>query len=370
MVLFAMVVSPRETRFVRYGWRNLICASLFFAAMPLFMSSPAAAEEPRYFRIGTAATGGSFFEIGGLIASAISRPADGPDCEHGGSCGVPGLVAVAQATLGSVENLRQINSGQLDSGFAQADLAAWAYKARNLFAAGPPLDRLRAIATLFPESVHIAVRADSSIHTLSDLKGKTVSTGDPASGTAVAMATLLAAAGLDEHEINRSPLRPGPAIEELRQGRLDAVCLIGGYPMPAIRDLAGTIPIRLIPVEGSVVDRLRKDFSFYGTSEIPAGTYAGVDSATPSLSFSAVWLVGADIDDDLVYTITKSLWNPATLRPLAGLDQIANRIKLSHALDGLPVPLHSGAARFYGERGMLADRVSEQPSLSTDIKKQ
>ena len=115
MVSSPMAVSPRETRVVWHCWRGLVCASLLFAAL-LCGAVGALAQEPRFFRIGTAATGGSFFEIGGLIAGAISSPAEGPPCGRGGSCGVRGLVAVAQATPGSIENLRLINSGQIESG--------------------------------------------------------------------------------------------------------------------------------------------------------------------------------------------------------------------------------------------------------------
>src|SRR6202521_5157718 len=160
MVSSPMVVSPRETRGVRHSWRGLVCASLFFATS---LGAAALAQEPRFFRIGTAATGGSFFEVGGLVASAISSPADGPPCGHGGGCGVRGLVAVAQATPGSIENLRLINSGQIESGFAQADLAGWAYSGVNVFADGGPLRRLRAIASLFPEAAHLVVLTQSPI---------------------------------------------------------------------------------------------------------------------------------------------------------------------------------------------------------------
>src|SRR5439155_4887575 len=157
MVSSPMTVSPRETRIIWHIWRGLVCASLFFATL---LGAAALAEEPRFFRIGTAATGGSFFEIGGLVASAISSPADGPPCGRGGSCGVRGLVAVAQATPGSIENLRMINSGQLESGLAQADLAGWAYKGSNLFTEAGPLSRLRAIARLLPEAAHLVLRPD------------------------------------------------------------------------------------------------------------------------------------------------------------------------------------------------------------------
>ena len=356
MVSSPMIVSPRETRVVGHFWRGLVCASLFFATS---LGAVAVAQEPRFFRIGTAATGGSFFEVGGLVASAISSPADGPACGRGGSCGVRGLVAVAQATPGSIENLRQVNSGQLESGFAQADLAGWAYSGVKLFAEGP-LRQLRAIASLFPEAAHLVVLAESPIHSFADLKGKRVSVGEQGSGTAADAAVLLAAAGLGgEKDLKRKYLRPGPAAEELKGGSIDAMFLVGGYPVPAIRELAASAPIRLVPIEGKIVDGLKKDFSFYTRTEVPAGSYFGVDSATPSLGFSALWLVNADIDADLVYAITQSLWNPATAVLLAALDPIGNRIRLERALDGLSVPLHPGAARYYREAGKNLDGVPE-----------
>src|SRR6266436_1106155 len=265
MVSSPMVVSPRETRVVGHFWRGLVCASLFFATS---LGAVALAQEPRFFRIGTAATGGSFFEVGGLVASAISSPADSPPCGRGGSCGVRGLVAVAQATPGSIENLRLVNSGQLESGFAQADLAGWAYTGVNLFAEAGPLRRLRAIASLFPEAAHLVVQAESPIHSLADLKGKRVSLGEAGSGTAADATVLLAAAGFGEKSLTRRYLRPGPAAEQLKEGSLDAMFLVGGYPVPAIRELAAAVPIRLIPIEGKIVDGLKKDFGFYRLTEI------------------------------------------------------------------------------------------------------
>ena len=366
MVSSSMAVSPRETRVVWHSWRGLVCASLVFA---ILLCAAALAQEPRFFRIGTAATGGSFFEIGGLVAGAISSPTDGPPCDRGGSCGVRGLVAVAQATPGSIENLRLVNSGQLESGFAQADLAGWAYNGSNLFAEKGRLRRLRAIGSLFPEAAHVVVRADSPIRSLPDLAGKIVSLGEVGSGTAADSAVLLAAAGLGETSLTRKYLRPGPATQELKAESIDALFLVGGYPVPAIRDLAAAIPIRLVPIEGNIIDVLRKDFGFYRLTDIPAGSYPGIDTDTPSLGFSALWLVNADVDADLVYAITRSLWHPATGRLLAALDPIGKGIRVERALDGLSVPLHPGAARFYREVGMPVDSPPEATAEPVERKR-
>jgi len=351
-----MAVSLGETKAFRHRWRSLVCASLLFAAL---ICGAALAEETRYFRIGTAATGGSFFEIGGVIAGAISGPLDAPACEQGGSCGVRGLVAVAQATPGSVENLRLINEGQLESGFAQSDLAGWAYRATGDFAGSGPMSKLRAIASLFPEAAHLVVLADSPIRSLADLKGKRVSLGEAGSGSAADAKVLLAAAGFREPDLTRKYLRPGPAAEELRSGGIDAFFLVGGTPIPAIRDLAKSTPIRLVPLDGEIVDALKKDFTFYHRAVIPAGAYPGLNAETPSLGFYALWVVNADFDDALVYAITKSLWHERTAKLLASLDPIGQRFRVDRALNGMSVPLHSGAERFYREAGLPVDTAPQ-----------
>lgn len=351
-----MAVSPDETTVFRYRWRSLVCASLLLAPA---ICGAALADETFYFRIGTAATGGSFFEIGGIVAGAISSPTDAPACEHGGSCGVRGLVAVAQATPGSIDNLKLINDGQIESGFAQADLAGWAYKGIGDFAGSGPMPKLRAIASLFPEAAHLVVRADSPIHSLADLAGKRVSLGEAGSGTAADARALLKAARLGDKDLTREYLRPGPAAEELNAGSIDAFFLVGGTPIPAIRDLAASTPIRLVPLDGATVDALKKDFGFYHGAVIPAGVYPGVAVDTASLGFYALWLVNADIDTGLVYAITKSLWNEATEKLLAKRDPIAPRIRLDQALNGISVPLHPGAERFYREAGLPVDAAPQ-----------
>src|SRR5260370_1157171 len=130
---------------------------------------------------------------------------------------------------------------------AHADLAAWAFNGDNVFAEAGPLRRLRAIASLFPEAAHLVVLAESPIHSLAALKGKSVSVGEAGSGSAADAAVLLAAAGLGEDDVARKYPRPGPAAEELKAGTLDPFLLVAGYPRPAIRALAPSAPIPLLP---------------------------------------------------------------------------------------------------------------------------
>lgn len=349
--------------------RWLVVALLLLLAGPL---GARAMDELQFFRIGTAATTGTYFQIGGVLANAISKPPGSRDCERGGSCGVPGLVAVAQASQGSIQNVLMVGAGQIESALVQSDIAYWAYAgtaaplrrcspartdaSRNsgtaLLRSHGPIENLRVIAGLYPEDIHIVVRADSPIRALSDLRGKRVALGEPESGTLADARLVLDAASLSECDIKAEYLRLSEAADGLVQGRIDAFFMTGGYPVPAVTDVASTVPTRLVPIPHDAAERLAKKFPFFGVDAIPAGSYPGIDSDTATLRTTALWVVRAEIGDNLVYAITKSLWSEATRRLLSTTTPVGRRIRLATALDGVAIPLHPGAARFYREAGM------------------
>jgi TRAP transporter TAXI family solute receptor len=329
-------------------------------------------DELQFFRIGTAATTGTYFQIGGVLASALSRAPGTRDCEHGGSCGVPGLVAVAQATQGSVQNVAAVSGGQLEAALAQSDISYWAYigaspaqhrcgnskeeaSVRHAGLAslkGKPLKNLRAIASLYPEEVHIVLPAESPIKSLRDLKGKRVALGEPESGTLADARLILYAAGLSECEMKPEYLSLSEAADALEQGRIDAFFMVSGYPVPAITDIAASVPTRLLPIPPDVVDRLTRKFAFMGADTIPGGIYPNIDEATPTVSTKALFIVREDVSEDLVYAITKALWSDATRRLLETAHPVGKRINLANAFAGVAIPFHPGAARFYREAGM------------------
>jgi uncharacterized protein len=320
-------------------------------AVLLGASGGAAGQQFRYFRIGTADTTGTYFQYGGVLASAISAPTGLPSCQRGGSCGVPGLVAIARATQGSVENVKMLGDGQLDSALAQADIASWAFHGKGPYA-GKPIGELRAIAALFAENFHLVVRGDGPIESLADLKGRHVALGEKGSGTLTDARLLLDAAGLKERDLKPDYLGLGEVAAGLRGGTLDAFFLIGGTPLPAITELASTTPLRLLPIDGGTARRLMTRDPLLTAATVPAGTYPGVNDETQTVAVNAVWFVSADAADDLVYEITKSLWSNGTQRLIALRRPMARRMTLANALEGVDIPLHPGAARFYREAGV------------------
>lgn len=335
---------------------------------PASAQGPASAQEMRFFRIGTGSISGVYFPVGGLLGSIISSPPGSRPCESGGSCGVPGLVAVAQATLGSVANAEAIQSGELESALVQADVAYFAYKGLGPFAGKAPMTNLCAIANLYPEAAHVVVRADSPISTIGDLKGRRVSLDLAGSGTRAVALTILKGYGIDPGTLKQINSQIGPATDRIRNGRIDAFFFVGGFPAAALSRLARETKIRLLPVAGKAADAIRGRDPFMSTAHIPKGTYRNVD-AVDTIAVGAQWLVSDKVDANTVYGIVSALWHPSSLRLLEHSVPAASQIHLKNALKGLTVPLHPGAARYYRSVGMLGAPKASSGTPKTDPKK-
>ena len=315
-------------------------------------ASPTLAQDITFFRIATGGTAGTYFPIGGLIANAISNPPGSRTCADGGSCGVPGVVATAVASNGSVANVSAIATGSAQSGFTQSDVAYWAFNASGIYEGRPKVDVLRAIANLYPESFHLVARKGAGIKTIKDLRGKRISLDEPGSGTLVDARLILAAYGLTEKEVKAEYLKSQQAADKLKDNSLDAFFSVSGWPLGAIAELAATTGIDLVPIDGPEAENLVKAYSFFAIDEIPDGAYKGV-SGVKTVSVNAIWATSSKQPDQLIYGITAALWNPSTRKLLDSGHSKGKTIKLETATQGLGIPLHAGAEKFYKEKGLI-----------------
>lgn len=331
---------------LRVAAMGVLCAVLT-AGIPA-----AQAQEEGYFTIGTAGVGGTYFPLAGTIANAISNPPGSRACETGGSCGVPGLVAVAQSSDGSVANVNGIISGDLKSGFSQSDVAYWAYSGTGSFEGREPMRDLRVIAALYREHLHLVASKASGISAVEDLRGKRVSIDEAESGTYPDARLVLEAFGLADADLSFATMKLDPAAQALRDGALDALFFVGGYPADTLAELAATADIVLIPITGPDVDDLLVQYSFLSKDRIPDDAYQGV-AGVETVAVGAQWLTSAEQDDDLIYAITKALWNDSTRKLLDVGHAKGKSVTLETALDGIGIPLHPGAERFYREAGLI-----------------
>jgi TRAP transporter TAXI family solute receptor len=323
----------------------VLCAAVTLAA------GSTQAQDMKFWRIGTGSAGGTYFPIGGLIANAISNPPGSRSCEEGGSCGVPGLVAIAQSTNASVANATAIQSGQMEAGLAGADTVYQSYNGIDKFE-GNKYDKLRFIANLFPEDLHLVLAKGAELKGLGDLKGKRVGIGQAGSGTQVAVLRILEEYGITRDDIDEAELNNTQSAERIADGQLDAFFYAAGTPVAAMIQLASTKGMEMYSLNPQEIETINHIIPFYTPSVIPAGTYEGVDYDVHTVAVNAQFITSADQPEDLVYAVTKALWNDNSRELFDSGHAKARVIKLEKALDGALIPLHPGAEKFYKEQGM------------------
>lgn len=316
----------------------------------LLLFNPTHASE--IFTIGTGGAAYTYHPVGGMIANAISSPVGSLACEDGGSCGVKDLIAVSVTSRGSIDNVRAVLSGKRHSGFAQSDVAYWIYTGTGIMDGVRPQNRLRAIAALYDEHVHLVTLKRRDIQTVSDLRGKRVSIDKDGSGTSVDASFILEANGIYRDDYIHSDLSGKDAAQALKLGMIDAFFVVAGYPTDLISELAREINIQLVPIAGAAADALTSEYGFFALDEVPEGTYKGVARA-PTLSVGAIWITSSRQDEQLIYEITKSLWNDRSRKLLDVGHARGQDITLDTALIGIGIPLHRGAERYYRETGFV-----------------
>ncbi len=321
----------------------------------LMLSTAAQAQEMTFFRIGTGSAGGTYFPIGGLIANAISNPPGSRPCDEGGSCGVPGLVAVAQSTNASAHNVTAIQAGQMEAGLTGAATLYFAYHGESKFE-GNPKEKLRVIANLFPEDLHLVLPKGGKLNSLKDLEGKRVGIAQAGSGTQIAVELILAEQGITRDNIDEAELNNSQSAERLADGQLDAYFYAAGTPVAAMIQLDNTKGMELYSFSEEEIVASNKAVPYYVPSMIPAGTYAGVEYDVNTLAVNGILATSSDASDELIYEVTKALWNENSRKLLDNGHAKGKVIRLETALkglDGLDVPLHPGAERYYREVGLI-----------------
>lgn len=332
-------------------WSRVVAASLailFAATAP----GNVKADDTIEFRIGTGAIAGTYHPIGALLVNIISQPPGSRACEDGGSCGVPNLVASTVSSHGSVANIRAIQDGRIESGFSQADVARAMVKAKEAFSGLPPLENVRAIASLYPETLHVVVRNGAEIKTIHDLRGKRVSLDLLGSGTRFAAGVILAAHGIGESDVIGVQATSGQAAHMMRNNELDAFFLVAGLPARAVTTLTRDNVASVITLGAAETKKILADHEFFSRATIPGDTYAHVEDIS-TIAVGALWLTSKDVSEELIHAICTALWSEKARVALDEGHPQGRHIKLETALEGIAIPLHSGAKRCYQELGVL-----------------
>jgi len=293
----------------------------------------------KFFAIATGGTGGTYYPLGGILAQALTEK-------------VPDVVVTAQAAQASVANCNLIREHQIESAFVQNNVAFNAYAGLDVFK-DKPAKNIRGIASLYPETIQIVARGDSGIKKMKDLKGKRLVPGDRGSGSEVDALNILTVHNLTYKDFSGVDwLSFSGGAQRLQDKQTDVTFLTAGWPTSAIQELAVAIPLNLVPIDEGKIKELTKKFPFYSRIVIPKGTYKGQEQDTPTITTMAQWVVDADVPDDVVYQLTKALWESGAAK-MAQAHSKGKDVQLKTALAGMAIPLHPGAEKYYKENGLI-----------------
>jgi TRAP transporter TAXI family solute receptor len=234
----------------------------------------------------------------------------------------------------------------------QNDIAYYAYNGATLAAfKDKPVEMMGGVFTIYPELVHIVATHTSGVKSVRDLKGKRVVLGPLGSGTEQNALQILESHGIKEADLGRAErIDAAVAADQLKDGRVDAAFFTTGLGAAVIVDTFISGKTMLVPMGGTEGEALRRKYPFYTLEKIPANTYKGQEREVTTPAVMAMMVARANLPEDLVYKFTKAIFD--NLQQFHAAHAAAKNLKLESALNGMPIPLHPGAARFFKEKGV------------------
>lgn len=287
--------------------------------------------------LATGGTSGTYYPFGGAMAQIFNSK-------------IENMNVTAQATGASVENLRLIGSKEAELAIVQNDMTDYAYNGIEAFEDGK-IENVRAVATLYPEVIQIVASAGSGINTLQDIKGKKFSVGAPGSGVEANARQILDVMGMTYNDFTANYLSFSESADSLKDKHIDGFLFMSGIPNAAIQDTATTSDLEFISIPDDMIKKLTEKYSFFTEFTIPAGTYNGQDADVKTVAVKATLIVGAEVSEEVVYNLTKALFENQP--ELAQAHAKGQELNLEDAVQGISVPFHPGAEKYFKEVGAL-----------------
>ncbi len=310
---------------------QILCA----LAAGTLLALPAQAQQ--FINVLTGGTSGVYYPLGVSLSQIYGKA-------------LPGAKTAVQATKASADNLNLLQAGRGEIGFTLGDALSDAWKGDEDAGFKAPLKKLRGMAGIYSNYIHLVASADSGIKSLADLKGKRVAVGAPKSGTEINTRHILRGAGMSYKDLGKVEYLPfGESVELMKNRQLDATLISAGLGVAAVRDLATAVKIVIVPIPAEVIARIGDPA--YQPATIPANTYNGQTADAHTVAIPNFLVTHEGVPADTVYAMTKSMFD--NLDQMVAAHAAAKAIKLENAIKGMPLPLHPGAEKYYREAGLI-----------------
>lgn len=283
----------------------------------------------------TGGESGTYYAFGGVIANVLTEKLEN--------------VTITASTSGaSVANCRSVHKKEADLAIVQNDVFDYAYNGIESFVEDGKLDNLATIGTMYPEVIQIVATKSSGIQSVADLAGKRVSVGDMGSGVEANARQIFEAYGLSYDDLAKVEyLGFADSSTAIQNQTIDAAFVTAGVPNPAILELNAMVEVQLVPVNGAEADALIAKYPFYAKHTISDTAYEGM-AGVETVTVLATMVCSKDLDEEVVYNVTKALFE--------NKDNIqhdkAKELDAAAAVNGVSVPFHPGALKYYQEIGV------------------
>ncbi|THF56211.1 TAXI family TRAP transporter solute-binding subunit [Pseudothauera rhizosphaerae] len=306
-------------------------------AAATLLAAGAAHAQQQFVTVLTGGTSGVYYPLGVALSKV-----------YGDS--IPNARTSVQSTKASAENLNLLQAGRGEVAFSLGDAVSDAWNGVEDAGFKNKLDKLRGLAAIYPNYIQIVASAESGITTLADLKGKRVSVGAARSGTELNARAIFRGAGMSYADLGKVEYLPfGESVELIKNRQLDATLQSAGLGVASLRDLANAVQIVVVPVPAEVVARIGDPA--YQAGVIPANTYQGQTADIPTARIRNLLVTHSGVPDDTVYIMVKAMFE--RLDQLTAAHSAAKGIVREEAANGMPLPLHPGAEKYYREVGLL-----------------
>ena len=307
---------------------------LISLCLVLLLAGPVAAKTT-FVSIGTGGTGGIYYPYGGGVAEIWSKY-------------VPGVKAVAEVTGASVENVKLAHKGETVIGEVMGDVAVAGYQGLSKFKGKK--HNILGMAIMYPNLLQVVTLKKSGVTNIEQVKGRSISTGSPGSGTNFMAEAVLGALGIAKGDYKDSRLSFTESANALRDGNIDVGIWSVGPGTSSILDLATTHKIRILGFTPQQAEKILAANKTYSSVDLAGGVYRGVDKAVPTIGVWNVMICQTSLDTDLVYKLVKALYEHndylLKIHPSAAYTTPENAVKYC------PIPLHPGTIKYLKEKGI------------------
>lgn len=306
------------------------------------------AADNRNYILATASTGGTYYPVGVAIAT-LSKVKLEP--KYGFS-----LSAISSA--GSGENIKLLREDQAQFAILQGLYGAWAWNGEGPLESSGPQDQLRSVTMLWQNVEHFVLRSNlvktGTVSDLAALEGSNAkfSIGSKNSGTEGSGRQLLKGLKIDPDAFSLAYMGYGPSADAMQNGNVDGMNTPAGVPVSAITRVYASMgdKVQVLDFTDEQMKEANGNYKLWTRYVIPANTYPGQSKPINTIAQPNFLATQASMSDEDVYLLTKHIYE--NLPYLNAIHKATSVMALEKAIDGLPVPLHPGAARYYQEQGI------------------